>query len=98
MSALGLLLIILLLVLFWHINTRSRDLAIQTARHVCKTRGVQFLDGTAVLQSIRPVIKGEQGPGFRRTYTFDYSEDGIARRTGCIIMHNTGVSAVLLDD
>jgi hypothetical protein len=77
---------------------RSRDLAISTARHICKTQGVQFLDGTAALQSIRPVFSVKQGPGLRRTYTFDYSDDGITRHNGCIIMLNTTVSTVLLDE
>ena len=98
MSTLGLLLIIVLFVLLWQQSTRSRDLAISIAHTVCKRQGVQFLDGTAALQNIRPVFSGKYGPGVRRTYTFEYSEDRITRRTGCIIMHNTTVSAVLLDE
>ena len=98
MSALTLLLIILLSVMVWQYSTRSRDQAISTARDTCKRQGLQFLDGTAALQSIRPVFTGSRGPGLQRTYTFDYSEDGIGRRTGCIIMHNAAVTAVLLDE
>ena len=75
MSALALLLIIVVVVLIWQVNLRSRDLAIRTARHICETQGLQFLDGTAALQSIRPVLGGDHGPGIKRTYTFDYSED-----------------------
>lgn len=98
MSTLALLLLIVLLVWFWQISLQSRDTALRTARDICKHQGLQFLDGTASLQSIRPVFSREQGPGLKRTYTFDYSTDGIARNTGWIIMHNTQVSAVLLDD
>ena len=98
MSALALLLIILVAVLVWQYSTHSRDRAIRTARETCKTRGLQFLDGTAALQTIRPVYSRERGPGLQRTYTFDYSEDGIGRRTGCIIMHNTLVASVVLDE
>ncbi|MBT8121453.1 MAG: DUF3301 domain-containing protein [Gammaproteobacteria bacterium] len=98
MSALSLLLIILLAVLAWQYSMRSRDQAISTARNTCKRQGLQFLDGTAALQGIKPVFSGTHGPGLQRTYTFDYSEDGIGRRTGCIIMHNTAVTAVLLDE
>jgi hypothetical protein len=98
MSSLVFLLLIVLLVWFWQISLQSRDTALQTARETCKRQGLQFLDGTASLQSVRPFFSREQGPGLKRTYTFDYSADGIARQTGCIIMHNTQISAVLLDD
>ena len=97
MTPLALLLLIVFLVWFWQISQRCRDMAILTARTTCKQKGVQFLDGTASLQTIRPYFKGASGPGLKRTYTFDYSEDGIARQTGCIIMHNAQVSSVLVD-
>lgn len=97
MTPLALLLLIVILVWFWQISQQCRDRAIATARETCRQQGVQFLDGTASLQTIRPYFSRGSGPGFKRTYTFDYSEDGIARRTGCIIMHNAQVSAVLTD-
>jgi len=97
MAPLALLLIIVVLVWFWQISQRCRDIAIQTAHQTCKQQGVQFLDGTASLQTIRPYYTRPGGPGLKRTYTFDYSDDGIVRRTGCIIMHNTQVSTVLAD-
>ena len=97
MLPLSLLLLIVFLVWFWQISQRSREMAIETARQTCKQRGAQLLDGTASLQHIRPCFTRASGPGLKRTYTFDYSEDGIVRQTGCIIMFNTQVSAVLLD-
>lgn len=98
MSSLALLLLIALLVWFWQLGQQSRDTALRMARETCKHQGLQFLDGSASLQSVRPTFSPGQGPGLKRTYTFDYSADGIARHTGCIIMHNMQVSAVLLDD
>jgi hypothetical protein len=86
------------LVLFWQSSLRSRDVAIQTAREVCSSHGLQFLDGTASLQEIRPCYSRHDGAGIKRTYTFDYSENGIERRRGCIIMRNTQINAVLLDE
>ena len=97
MASLALLLIIVFLVWFWQASLRCRDIAIQTARQTCKQQGVQILDGTASLQSVRPYYTRAGGPGLKRTYTFDYSDDGIVRRSGCIIMHNSQVSAVLVD-
>jgi hypothetical protein len=98
MTSISLLLLIVILVLIWQASQRSRDTAIETARQTCLRQGVQFLDGTAVLQGIKPFFNSADGPGLQRTYTFDYSEDGIGRRTGCIILRNTRVSAVLLDE
>lgn len=98
MSSLPLLLLIVLLVWFWQLSLQSRDTALHMARETCKRQGLQFLDGTASLQSMRPFFSRERGPGLKRTYTFDYSADGITRHTGCIIMLNTQVSAVLLDN
>ena len=97
MAPLALLLIIVFLVWFWQASLRCRDIAIQTARQTCKQKGVQILDGTASLQSVRPYYTRAGGPGLKRTYTFDYSDDGIVRHSGCIIMHNSQVSAVLVD-
>ena len=97
MTPLVLLLLIVFLVWFWQISQRCRDTAIHTARQTCKQQGVQFLDGTASLQSLRPYYTRAGGPGLKRTYTFDYSEDGLVRRTGGIIMHNVQVTSVLVD-
>jgi hypothetical protein len=98
MTPLSLLLLIILLVWLWRTGQDSRDIAIATAREACERQGLQFLDGTPALQKIRPCFSKRAGPGLRRIYTFDYSVDGLGRKTGCIIMHNTQVSAVLLDD
>jgi hypothetical protein len=97
MTSLLLLLLIVLLVWFWQLSLRSRDTALRIARDTCKHQDVQFLDGTASLQTVRPYFSREHGPGLKRTYTFDYSRDGIARQTGVIVMHNTRITAVLID-
>jgi len=97
MAPLTTLLIIAFLVWFWQISQRCRDAAIHIARQTCKRQEVQFLDGTATLKSIRPYFTRRNGPGFKRTYTFDYSEDGMGRQSGCIIMHNSQVTSVVLD-
>jgi len=97
MTPLSLLLLIMLLLWLWRTGQDSRETAIATAREICQRQGLQFLDGTPALQKIRPCFSRHAGPGLRRVYTFDYSADGVERKTGCIIMHNTQVSAVLLD-
>jgi hypothetical protein len=97
MTPLTLLIIIALLVWFWQISQQCRDLAIRVARQTCERQGLQFLDGTATLKSIKPCFRCSSGASLKRTYTFDYSEDGMARHSGCIIMHNSQVISVVLD-
>jgi len=97
MGSLAFLLFLVLLVWFWQASLATRDRAIATAREICKNKSVQFLDGTASLQNIRPYYSRASGPGFKRTYSFEYSEDGITRQSGCIVMHNMQITTVLLD-
>ena len=97
MYTLSIILALLVLIWLWYIGQSSRDKAIATARETCRRQDIQFLDGTAVLQSLRPLWSGSDGPVLQRTYTFDYSDNGIDRRTGCIIMKNLRVVSVLLD-
>jgi len=98
MSTLIIIIALPVLIWLWHIGQNSRDMAIMTARETCRRQGVQFLDGTAALQSVTPDWSRSEGPVLQRTYIFDYSDDGIGRHTGCIIMRNTRVVSVLLDE
>lgn len=97
MYTLHTLLALLLLVGLWYVGRSSHDKAIATALETCRRQGVQFLDGTAALKKIRPAWTRTEGPVIERTYTFDYSEDGITRHSGCIVMRNFRVTAILLD-
>ena len=98
MATLTILFLIVIAVLLWQSGMRARDIAIDTARNVCNRHGLQFLDGTTSLRQMRPYYTRASGPGIRRIYWFDYSGDGFDRQSGCIIMDNARVSAVLLDE
>jgi hypothetical protein len=97
MSAIAVLLLIVLLILFWYSAQHCRDLAIVAAREACARQDFQFLDGSAALRRLQPGFTRSEGPFLSRTYTFEYSVDGFARRTGCVILHNDCVRTVLLD-
>jgi hypothetical protein len=98
MDALNLLLLIAILVWFWLASLKCRDIAIRTARGSCQQQGLQLLDGTVSLRSFRPYYRGSSDFGVKRTYVFDYSGDGLSRQTGCVIMHNTRIMTVVLED
>jgi hypothetical protein len=97
MFSLTLLAIIGLLVWFWLESLKSRDIAIQVARISCRQQELQLLDGTASLQTIRPYFRNRDDYGLRRTYTFDYSGDGISRQTGCVVLCNSRVVSIVLE-
>jgi Protein of unknown function (DUF3301) len=97
MSSLALLVIIGLLVWFWLESLKSRDIAIQVARTSCRQQELQLLDGTVTLQTIRPYYRNSDDYGMKRTYTFDYSGDGISRQTGCVVLYNNQVASIVLE-
>ncbi len=97
MTSLTLLVVIGLLVWFWLESLRSRDIAIQVARTSCKQQELQLLDGTVSLQTIRPYYRNPDDYGLKRTYTFDYSGDGISRQTGCVVLYNSRGASIVLE-
>jgi Protein of unknown function (DUF3301) len=97
MSSLALLAVIGLLVWFWLESLKSRDIAIQVARNSCRQQELQLLDGTVSLQTLRPFYRSRDDYGLKRTYTFDYSGDGVSRQTGCVVLYNTRVVSIILE-
>jgi hypothetical protein len=97
MSSLALLLVIALLVWFWLESMKNRDIAIEVARTSCRQQELQLLDGTVTLQTIRPYYRDRDDYGLKRTYTFDYSGDGISRQTGCVVLCNGRVMSIVLE-
>jgi hypothetical protein len=97
MSSLALLAVIGLLVWFWLESLKSRDIAIQVARNSCRQQELQLLDGTVSLQTLRPYYRSRDDYGLKRTYTFDYSGDGVSRQTGCVVLYNTRVVSIILE-
>jgi hypothetical protein len=97
MSSLTLLVMIGLLVWFWLESLKSREIAMQVARTSCRQQELQLLDGTVSLQSVRPYYRNREDFGLKRTYTFDYSGDGISRQTGCVMLYNNRVVSIILE-
>jgi hypothetical protein len=95
--SLAILLLIVVIVWFWQANLRSRDIAVQTARGSCKAQGLQLLDGTVSIKSIKPYYHNSNDFGIERTYIFEYSGDGFSRQSGCIVMHDATVQTVVLE-
>ena len=71
--------------LLWYDSLNARESAIRWVRRACDQRGLQLLDQTVALTRVRP-IWGAQGLRLRRSYRFEFSEDGATRQRGHVIL------------
>jgi len=70
---------------FWLDSARAREIAIGICQTVCEQYQVQFLDQTVALHRLG-LRWPRRGLCFRRVYRFDFSEEGVGRRTGYLVM------------
>jgi hypothetical protein len=93
----GLLLAVALLALlagFWYSSLAARELANRLAMETCESANVQMLDGTVAIHRLRLVRSGDAPLAWRRTYVFDYTEDGFSRRRGFVVLTGDTVDTV----
>lgn len=93
MSNLISILALLLLGWFWLDSLRAREIATGISRAACERRGLQFLDQTVSLVRLGLRRTGG-GLRLRRVYRFDFSEEGVGRRDGYLVL--VGVDLVEL--
>lgn len=88
MDFLELLLLMLLAaaVWLWMDSLRARETGIRAAREACSEEGLQLLDETVVIRSLRPARDDEGQLKLRRVYAFEYSDNGDNRRSGSVTM------------
>ena len=82
------------LVLWWRASVDARERANAAARAACASAHVQLLDGTVAFQRLRGVRDAAGRFTLRRTYVFDYSEDGATRRHGFVVLRGEYVEVV----
>jgi len=81
----------------WHASLAAREFANRIAADTCSRAGVQLLDGTVAMLRLS-LARGPDGRlGLRRTYVFDYSEDGFTRRQGFVVMTGLSLDSVGLE-
>ncbi|MCP4994192.1 MAG: DUF3301 domain-containing protein, partial [Gammaproteobacteria bacterium] len=85
MSTLTSIVLIISIIWFWLDSARAREIATELATAVCRQRGLQFLDQTVALRAITIRWTGK-GLRIRRLFRFEYSEEGLGRHQGHIIM------------
>ena len=79
---------------FWHSSLAARELANRVAMDTCASAQVQMLDGTVSIHRLALVRHTELPIAWRRTYVFDYTEDGFNRRRGFVVLTGDSVDTV----
>ncbi len=90
MTSLLLISLLLAVAWFWLDSLRARELATGVAAAMCGRRDLQFLDQTVALARFG-LGRSARGLRLRRVYRFDYSEEGVGRHTGHLVMLGTAV-------
>lgn len=78
----------------WYASLAAREMANRLAADTCRQADVQLLDGTVSVQRISLARTADGGWTLRRTYVFDYSEDGYNRRRGFVVLSGLVLDSV----
>lgn len=93
----GIILGLLGLAGLWHWTMQARELALGVALRGCRESGVQLLDHTVSLTSLRPRYLGAGRFILRRVYTFRYTAGDNLPREGVVILVGLTVETVMLN-
>jgi len=79
------LLVLALVGWLWSDGLRARERANAVCRQACARRAVQLLDQTVALRGLG-LHWGQRGLRLRRTYRFEYTEEGTSRQAGSLVL------------
>ena len=85
-----------LLLFWWRASVEARTIADAAAHEACERDGLQLLDGSVVFKAWRAARGPAGGLALRRTYVFDYSDDGATRHQGFVVLRGHDVELVAL--
>ena len=77
-------------------NLRAREAAIDAARRACAGDGVQLLDDTVMMVSLR-IVRGGGRTVLRRIYQFEFSDNGDNRLAGAVTLAGSRVDTLDLE-
>lgn len=70
----------------WIDSLAAREAGIRAAQAACAEEGLQFLDETVAIRSLKPARDDEGRLRLRRVYVFEYSDTGDNRRAGSVTL------------
>lgn len=80
------LLILAALLWLWMDSIKARELAVRAAFEACAQEGLQLLDETVAIHSLRLARDEEGRLRLRRKYDFEFSDTGESRHSGWLVM------------
>jgi hypothetical protein len=83
--------------LFWSDNMRAREIALASCRNACQRAGLQLLDDTVSMASLRPVRDASGRVALRRIYVFEFTDTGDNRRHGSVVVMRHAASGIELE-
>ena len=86
MAELLFVLLMAALVWLWYDSMRARERAVGAGKQVCARDALQFLDDTVQIVKLWPARNSDGRLVLRRTYRFEFSDDGAQRRGGTVVM------------
>lgn len=70
----------------WLDSLKTREIGVLAAQQACAEEGLQLLDDTVVIRSLRPARDDDGQLRLRRVYAFEYSDTGDNRRPGSVTL------------
>jgi len=70
----------------WLDSLKAREIGVKAAQAACADEGLQFLDDTVAIRSLRLIRDDDGRLRLRRVYGFEYSDTGDNRRPGTVTL------------
>lgn len=70
----------------WLDSLKAREIGVKAAQAACADEGLQFLDDTVAIRSLRLIRDDDGRLRLRRIYGFEYSDTGDNRRPGTVTL------------
>ncbi len=85
MIELMLIVLVSALAWLWWDSMQAREAAVGAARAACESEGLQFLDDTVGIASVRPARNADGRLLLQRAYDFEFSDTGDNRIRGSVV-------------
>ncbi|TYT27211.1 DUF3301 domain-containing protein [Luteimonas viscosa] len=72
---------------WWNASRAAAERAAAVGRHACQAAGVIWLDQSVHANGLRLRRRSDGRLGLERSFRFEYSEDGIERHIGRLVLH-----------
>jgi hypothetical protein len=93
MGDLAAIALLLLLGWFWLDSLRAREIAMGICKAACDRRDLQLLDQAVALKRLG-LRWGAEGVRLRRVYRFDFSEEGVGRLDGYLVLRGLDLESL----